>query len=109
MVVYKKKDRTECDNYMNISQVAHAGNILQKIIARRLSEYCECAGILQKEQSDFRSNHFTIDIMFMIRRLQELAREKRITLYASFIDLTKAYDSVYKTLLWTVLACFGAP
>ena len=54
MVLHKKKDRTECSNYRGISLVAHAGEILLKIIARRLSEYCECVGILPEEQSDFR-------------------------------------------------------
>ena len=47
--------------------------------------------------------------MFVIRRLQELARKKRIPLYVCFIDLTKAYDSVDRTLLWAVLARFGVP
>ena len=48
-------------------------------------------------------------MMFVIRRLQELARKERILLYVCFIDLTKAYDSVDRTLLWTVLARFGVP
>ena len=48
-------------------------------------------------------------MMFVIRRLQELARKKRIPLYVDFIDLTKVYDSVDRTLLWTVLARFGVP
>ena len=48
-------------------------------------------------------------MMFVIRRLQELARKERIPLYICFIDLTKAYDSVDRTLLWTVLAHFGVP
>ena len=54
----------------------------------------------------FRPNRSTTDMMFVIRRLQELARKKRIPLYVCFIDLTKAYDSVDRTLLWTVLALF---
>ena len=109
MVLHKKKDRTECGNYRGISLVAHAGKILLKIIARRLSEYCERVGILPEEQSGFRPNRSTTDMMFVIRRLQELARKKRIPLYVCFIDLTKAYDSVDRTLLWTVLARFGVP
>ena len=48
-------------------------------------------------------------MIFEIRRLQELTRKKRIPLYVWFIGLTKAYDSVDRTLLWTVLARFGVP
>ena len=109
MVLHKKKDRTECGNYRGISLVAHAGKTLLKIIARRLSEYCERVGILPEEQNGFRPNHSTTDMMFVIRRLQDLARKKRIPIYVCFIDLTKAYDSVDRTLLWTVIARFGVP
>ena len=109
MVLRKKKDWTECGNYRGISLVTHADKILLKIIARHLSEYCGRVGILPEEQSGFRPNRSTTDMMFVIRRLQELARKKRIPLYVSFIDLTKAYDSVDRTLLWTVLARFGVP
>ena len=48
-------------------------------------------------------------MMFVIRRLQELAEKKRIPLYVYFIDLTKVDNSVNRTLLWTVLARFGVP
>ena len=109
MVLHKKKDRTEFGNYRGISLVAHAGKILLNIIARRLSEYCERVGILPEGQSGFRPKRSTTDTMFVIRRLQELARKKRIPLYVCFIDLTKAYDSVDCNLLWTVLARFGVP
>ncbi len=89
--------------------MAHAGKLLLKIVARRLSDYCERVGILPEEQSGFRPNYSTIDMMFVIRRLQELARKKRIPLYACFIDLTKAYEYVNRTLLRTALARFGVP
>ena len=49
MVLHKKKDWTECGNYRGIPLVAHASKILLKIITRRLSEYCECVGILPEE------------------------------------------------------------
>ena len=109
MVLHEKKDRTECGNYRSISLVAHAGKILLKFIARRLSEYCERVGILPEEQSGFRPNRSTTAMMFVIRWLPELARKKRIPPSVCFIDFTKAYDSVDRTLLWTVLARFGVP
>ena len=49
MVFYKKKNRTEYANYRRISLVAHAGKILLKITARRLSEYCERVEILPEK------------------------------------------------------------
>ena len=109
MVLRKNEDRTKYGDYKGVSLVAPAGKIPLKIIARRFSEYCESVEILPEEQSDFRPNSSTTGMMFAIRRLQELARKKRIPLYVCFIDLTKAYDSVDRTLLWTVLARFGVP
>ena len=50
VVLHKKKDRTECGNYRDISLVAHAGKILLKIIACRLSEYCERVGSCQSNR-----------------------------------------------------------
>ena len=38
-VLHKKKDRTDCNNYRGISLVAHAGKVLLKIVASRLSNY----------------------------------------------------------------------
>ena len=86
-------------NYRGISLVAHTGKILLKIVTRHFSEYCERVGILAEEQDGLKPSSSTIDIMFVIRRLQELARKKRIPLYVCFIDITKACDSVGRTLL----------
>ena len=89
---------------------SHASKILLKIITCCLSEYCERVGILPEDQSSFRPNRFTTDVMFVIRRLQEeLVWKKRIILYVCFIGLTKTYESVDRTLLCRVLACFGVP
>ena len=86
----KRRTGQSATNYRGISLIAHAGKILLKIIARCLSEYCEHVGILPEEHSGFRPNHSTTDMMFVIYRLQELARKKRTPLYVCFIDLTKA-------------------
>ena len=106
-MLHKKEDWTECGSYRGISLVAHAGKVLLKVIAGRLSHSCERENILPKEQCRFGTQRWTVDMMFVVRRLQELARKKETSLYLCFIDLTEAYDSVDRTLLWDVLARFG--
>ena len=65
-VLHKKKDRTECGNYRGISLVTHAGKILLKIVATRLSAYCEARNLLLEEQCGFRLHRSTMDMMFAV-------------------------------------------
>ena len=67
-VLHKKKDRTEFGNYRGISLVAHAGQVLLKVIAGRLSDYCERENILPEEQWGFRPHRSKVDMMFVVRR-----------------------------------------
>ena len=108
-VLHKKKDRTECGNYRGISLVAHAGKAFLKIVTTRLSAYCEARNLLPEEQCGFHPHRSTTDMMFAVRRLQELGRKARVPLFVCFFDLQKAYDSVDRTLRWQVLARFGVP
>ena len=108
-VLCKKSDRSNCNNYRGISLLSHAGKVLLKIVADRLSDYCEAHSTLPDEQCGFRPERSTVDMMFVVRRLQELARRRRIPLYMCFVDLQKAYDSVDRELLWKVLARAGVP
>ena len=108
-VLHKKGDKTECGNYRGISLVSHAGKVLLKFVARRLSAYCEAKGLLQEEQCGFRPNRSTTDMMFVVRRPQEIGRKARASLFISFIDLQKAYDTVDRPLLWQVLTRIGVP
>ena len=86
-VLHKTKDRTECVNYRGISLVAHAGKVLLKIVATRLSAYCEARNLLPEEQCGFRPHRSTTDMMFAVRRLHELGRKARVPLFLCFIDL----------------------
>ena len=63
--------------------------------------------VFPEEQCGFRAARSTIDMLFVVRRLQELGRAK--TLYTCFIDPQKAYDSVDRELFWVELARFGVP
>ena len=90
--------------------MSHAGKVLPKVVAMRLSAYCEAKGLLPEEQYGFRPDRSTTDMMFVVRRLQEVGRKAGgMSLHMCFIDLQKAYDTVDRTLLWQVLTPIGVP
>ncbi|CAB1120152.1 unnamed protein product [Ectocarpus sp. CCAP 1310/34] len=85
----------------------HPGKVPIKIITNRRSAFSEANNILPEEQCAFRPGRSTVDILFVVRHLQELGRRKKIPLYMCFVDLNKAYDSVDREMLWKVLARAG--
>ena len=63
-------------------------------------------GVLD-EQSGFRPAHSTSDHLFSLNQLFSNAVEFREPLHVCFIDLRKAYDTVNRPALWTVLQKAG--
>ena len=78
--------------------MSHAGKLLLKVVAWRLNAYCGAKGVLPEEQCEFRPNHSTIDMLFVVHRLQEIRRKGRC-LFTCFIDRQKAYDTIDRTPL----------
>ena len=50
-----------------------------------------------------------MEMMFAVRRLQEIGRKAGVSLFMGFIDLQEAYDTADRTLLWQVLTRIGVP
>jgi len=106
--IYKRKgDRSECGNYRGISLLSTAGKILSGILNMRLQTIAE--SILPESQSGFRPGRGTTDMIFSVRQLQEKCIEQNKPLYMAFIDITKAFDTVARELLWDILTRSGCP
>ena len=65
--------------------------------------------VLPECQCGFRCGRSTIDMIFVARKLQEKCCEQHQDLYMAVVDLTKAFDSVNRDLLWNILHKFGCP
>ena len=48
-------------------------------------------------------------MFFPARQLQEKCQEQNVDLYMTFVDLTKAFDTVSREELWKIMAKFGYP
>ncbi|BHF70896.1 hypothetical protein SprV_0401394900 [Sparganum proliferum] len=92
--LYKRKgNRQICDNHRGISLLNIAGKIFARILLNRLNNHLE-QGLLPESQCGFRRHRGTTDTICAARQLQEKCQEMRTHLYSTFVDLTKAFDTV---------------
>ena len=81
---------------------------MARIILNRLTKHVS-DNILPETRCGFRSGRGITDMIFTARQLREKCREHHRDLYIVFVDLTKAFDSVNRNLLWRLLGKIGCP
>ena len=65
--------------------------------------------VLPESQCGFWRGRNTIDMIFVARQLQEKCCEQHQDIHLAFVNLTKAFDTVNRDLLWNILRQFGCP
>ena len=101
------KDPRQPLNYRGISLVSVACKIYCGILNDRLVKWADLNNKLNDEQNGFRNTRSTLDHLSTLSNLIETRRKKRLSTFAVFIDLTKAYDSIQRRLLWDKLSDIG--
>ena len=102
----RKGNRYVCDNHRGISLLFIAGKILVRVMFNQLKEHLN---LLTESQCGFRARCSTIDMTFAAWQLQEKCQEQNVALVTTFVDLTKAFDTVCRERLWKIMAKFGCP
>lgn len=105
--IYKKGDRSKCENYRPISLLNVAYKIFSIILNNKLSELVEKQ--LDEIQSGFRSNKSTIDNIFMLRQILEKCHEYNIETHSIFVDYTKAFDSINRSCIPFCMKQYNIP
>ena len=105
--LYKNKgEKSYCSNYRGITLLSIGGKILARVLLNRLIRTIAQENTTES-QCGFRSNRGTVDIIFVLRQIQEKCKKQNMGLYAAFVDLTKAFDTVNRDGLWNILARLG--
>ena len=108
--LYKNKgDRSCCDNHRGISLLCIAGKIVTRLLLNRLFDHVVEIGLIPETQCGFYPGKGTTDMTFSLRQLQEKCKLHCQDLYILFIDLTKAFDTVHREGLWSILLKAGCP
>ena len=99
--VFKKGQKSDCNNYRGIAILCVTNKIISRTILNRLIPVLDSQ--LNESQCGFRSNRGCSDQLFNLRIIMQRAKEYNTPLYLSFIDLCKALDSINRNALWKVL------
>jgi len=105
--VYKKGDKTDCNNYRGISLLPTTYKIVSNILLSRLIPNAE--DVTGDHQCGLRHNRSTTDHIFCIRQILEKKWEYNEAVHQLFIDFKKACDSVRREVLYNFLIESGIP
>lgn len=96
--------RDLCTNYRGISLLSIPGKVYGTVIIERIKEPTRT--IIGEEQGAFLEGRGCIDQIHTVRMIAEKYIGRRKRLYAAFMVLEKAYDTVDRKALWDVLQLF---
>ena len=106
VMLHKGGNAKECGNYRTIALISHASKILLIIILNRLKGKVEQE--LPDCQAGYRANRGTTDMLFVLQIITEKVRECNEETFITFIDYSKAFDSVIHSKL-LVMTKMGFP
>jgi hypothetical protein len=106
-ILPKKGDLRDLNNWRGIMLLDAASKVVSMIINSRLQLLLKEVGI--EEQNGFMGGRGGSDGIFCIRQALKKRREHGKESWVLFVDLVKAFDSVPRDVLFTVLAKFGVP
>ena len=102
--IYKKGNKDEPSNYRPISFPPIVGKLYARYLNNRLITWIEEEEILGNEQAGFRKNRSTFDHCIVLNHLAEKYMGCHGNgLFAAFIDLKSAFDSIPRGNLWEKL------
>ena len=91
-----KGDASDPENYRPITLLSCLGKLFTALLSDRLNFYVEENVILKENQAGFRKDYSTIDHIFVLHALTKLLQFEKKKLFCSFIDFSKAFDSVWR-------------
>ena len=95
--LFKKGDKEDPGNYWGITLLSAVGKMFCKLVNNRLVQHFDKGGVLHENQASFRLKRSYVHNIYT---LNELVQDKW---RAFFLDVQKAYNTVWRNGLWLEL------
>ena len=106
--IYKSGNPFSPDNYRAIAVGSCMGKLFSSILLERLLHFKKLYCPDPKEQLGFSKGAQTNDHVFTLKTvIDKYTKVKKARLYACFVDLRKAFDTVCRDLLLHKITCLG--
>ena len=86
-------------NYRGISLLSCFYKIYSSLLNNRLSKHCEANNLLVDEQNGFRPDRSCDDHVFSLSSVLRNRNADKLSTYACFIDMRKAFDWVHREMM----------
>ena len=96
--IFKKGDRMKCENYRGITLLPHTMKLFERVMENRIRGKVEDE--MEEEQMGFRWGRSTVDAIFTLRMEAERKWKYGKKMVMSFLDISKAYDSIKRETVW---------
>ena len=101
--LFKKGDKADPGNYRGITLLSTVGKTFCKILNDRMGTMLEKEDKISEGQAGFRPNRSCVDHVYTLGKIIQGRKDAGLTTYCFFLDVQKAYDTVWRNGLWKKL------
>ena len=102
-----KKTSKSMKDFRGISLMSVAAKLYNRMILNRI--YTPIDNILRPNQAGFRRGRNCAEQIHILRRLIEGYHQRQLPLAITFVDFSKAFDSINRNRMWKILRHYGIP
>lgn len=100
VLLHKKGDKFDPGNYRGISISSNLGKLFNKVIYKRLLTFMNNKNLISKNQIGFKEKSRTADHIFTLKTIIDQYKQKSKKVFTAFIDLKKAFDTIWRLALF---------